>query len=65
MIERVKDRWQRKGTIRRGVEIVAMGIVAVVAMAVFDWLGWDQPKAEAAISVLLGYLIKLALPTEK
>lgn len=65
MLHKVRQRWQRKGGVRRFAEMATMAVVAALAKVVCDWLGVDSQTTELVLAVLAAYVAKLFLPTEK
>ena len=65
MIKAFLDRWNRKGNTRRIGEMAVMGLVVAATVLVAQWLGYDDTKTEAVVGLVLAYVTKLVLPTEK
>lgn len=64
MIERFRNRWKRKGSLRRGVEMVVMSIAWSLSYWVLTKLGIESTEAKGVASTAVAYVSKLAFPTE-
>jgi len=64
---KLRDRWQRKGSGRRLLELAVMGAVAGLARAACQWFEFDDATTESVVEVVsmiaAAYVAKLLLPT--
>ena len=64
---KLRDRWQRKGSGRRLLELAVMGAVAGFARLVCQYFEFDDEKTESVVEVVsmiaAAYVAKLLLPT--
>lgn len=65
MIGRFRQRWQRKGGVRRLAEMATMAVVAALVKAVCDFFEMDSATTEMVLAVVAAYVAKLWLPTER